>query len=130
LKVLPLKRTTKLVKKNNYDCEAYGFVDENGEWKIPPKYSLAAEFSEGLAQVFLKTKFVVYQLPDGNSEQIIIWKNDSGVEKKTVILRDHKNYNRNKNKKVYINGELKEEYDIIPEMNFGVGAWEIKNKVK
>ncbi len=127
---LSVKKNDKTCKENSYDCEAYGFIDENGEWKIPPKYSLAAEFSEGLAQVFLKTKFVVYQLPDGNSEQIIIWKNDSGVEKKTVILRDHKNYNRNKNKKVYINGELKEEYYIVPEMNFGVGAWEIENKVK
>lgn len=127
---LAVKKNDKTCKENNYDCEAHGFIDENGEWKIPPKYSLAAGFSEGLAQVFLKTKFVVYQLPDGNSEQVIIWKNDSGAEKKTVILRDHKNYNRNKNKKVYINGELKEEYDIIPEMNFGVGAWEIENKVK
>jgi hypothetical protein len=94
-------------KENKFDCEAYGFVDENGKWVIMPEYNWVSKFSEGVAWVTLKIKSRVQTLADGNSEQTIIWKNDSGKEKKTVILRDESGFKRNK--KVYLNGEIEEE---------------------
>ncbi len=42
-------------KKNGKKC--YGYIDRNGKIKIPPAYSSAEDFSEGLAAVKLKGKW-------------------------------------------------------------------------
>ncbi len=115
--------------KREYDCGKWGFIDINGNWVIKPKFNgIGTGFSEGLAKVYIWVKSEMQPLPNEYKEQILIWKDDSGKEKKIVILLDE--MDNKKNKKVFVNGKLTEEYDAVPEMDNGKGAWKIENKVK